>query len=167
MLPADFVIVCPQGSLLDKRDPDGGAYYPDHLALRGELKALSAAVLERWGDAVAPQSWRYMGYSQGATMGALAIVGEVGFFSELILIEGGGENWTLGRARAFKESGGRRVLLLCGTPGCAKRGEASASVLNGAGLDALFKNAPGSGHTYGGQVARLVHEGMVRWDADR
>lgn len=166
-LPADFIVVCPQGALLDKRDPEGGAYYPNHLALREELSALSDALWARFGKAVSSQGWRYMGYSQGATMGALAIVGELPIFTELVLMEGGGESWTLARAQAFKEGGGERALLVCGTPACAKRGATSAAALRQVGLDALHKNAPGSGHTYGGQVARLVLEEMARWEAER
>lgn len=165
-VPGDFIVVCPQGALLDKRDPEGGSYYPDHFALRRELEALSLAILERFGDTVAPQGWRYMGYSQGATMGALALVGELSIFTELVLIEGGGESWSLTRAHTFKKSGGARALLVCGTPACAKRGEMSAAALKQAGLDARHLNAPGSGHTYGGEVARLVLEEMARWEAE-
>src|SRR5690606_30948577 len=33
-MPSDFVLVCPAGALLDRRNPEGGAYFPDHLKLR-------------------------------------------------------------------------------------------------------------------------------------
>lgn len=163
-LPPDVALICPQGSLLNRGDPEGGAYFPDHLALGLELGALRTATLEKWGAHVHDQGWRYIGYSQGATMGALAIVGALPVFTELVLIEGGGESWTAPRARDFEASGGQRVLLVCGTPGCAKRGEQSALLLRQAGLDARHVHAPGGGHTYGGEVGRLALEGMSLWE---
>jgi pimeloyl-ACP methyl ester carboxylesterase len=165
-LPAGVLVVCPQGSLLDRRVPEGGAYFADHLALRREITAVIEAIRSRWGKDVQDKQWRYIGYSQGATMGALALVGELALFTELVLIEGGGESWSTQRARAFQVGGGQRVLLACGTPGCAKRGEQSASTLRQVGLEALHVYAPGSGHTYGGEVARRVHETMARWDRE-
>lgn len=165
-LKADVVLICPQGSLLNRAEPDGGAYYPDHLALGRELVALLAAIEEKWGEAVDEGSFRYIGYSQGATMGALAVVGELPVFTELVLIEGGGESWTPSRAHSFKESGGQRVLLACGTPGCAKRGEQSVLVLRQAGVEARHVHAPGGGHTYGGEVGRLALEGMRAWETE-
>lgn len=165
-LPPDVALVCPQGSLLNRGEPEGGAYFSDHLALGRELGALRVAIMEKWGANVQDQGWRYIGYSQGATMGALAVVGALPVFTELVLIEGGGESWTAPRVRDFKLSGGQRVLLACGTPGCAKRGEQSASALRQAGLDARHVHAPGGGHTYGGEVGRLALEGMRLWESE-
>ncbi len=163
-LPPDIVLVCPQGSLLRRGDPDGGAFFPDHLALRSELTALIDAVRGRLGSRISDRGWRYVGYSQGATMGALAIVGEISVFRDLVLIEGGGENWSLERALDFEESGGQRVLLACGTPGCDKRGRASVAVLEQAGLEARHEYAAGVGHTYAGGVGNLVLRAMMAWE---
>lgn len=165
VFPSDVVLICPQGSLLDRSAPEGGAYFPDHLALRRELVALVDSVTDKWGTKVRDVGWRYIGYSQGATMGALAIVGELAIFEELVLIEGGGESWTTQRALDFKAGGGERVLFACGTPGCKKRGDHSESVLLQAGIEARHVHAPGGGHTYGGEVGRLAYEGMSAWDS--
>lgn len=163
-LPSDIVLICPQGSLLRRGEPEGGAYFPDHLALRKELLALIDATQQRFSDHIADSDWRFIGYSQGATMGALAIVGEISIFSDLVLIEGGGENWTLQRALDFKGNGGERVLLACGTNGCAKRAEKSVEALEQAGLWARHQHANGVGHTYGGGVGRAVLETMMTWE---
>lgn len=84
----DWIIACPTGALLDRRQPNGGAYFPDHFRLRAELVALVAALRGRFSQDLT-ERFRFMGYSQGATMGALAIVGELDVFDELVLIEGG------------------------------------------------------------------------------
>lgn len=106
-----------------------------------------------------------MGYSQGATMGALAVVGELPVFDELVLIEGGGESWTATRARAFRENGGRRIILGCGTRGCERHAQRSMPILKEAGVDATFANAPGGGHTYGGTVGEAVYAALQAWNA--
>lgn len=159
ILPLDVWIVCPTGALLRRGDPEGGAYFPDHKKLREELRALSAQLKRLHGKEVSDEDWTFIGYSQGATMGALAIVHprEAGeserIFTRLVLVEGGGEYWTDARSRSFSEAGGTHVTLACGTPGCAKNAERSLAPLEKAGLTASFANAPGGGHTYGGAVA--------------
>jgi predicted esterase len=163
-MPDDYVLVCPEGALLDRRNPHGGAYYPDHLKLREELVALVAALRERLGARIVQGGYRYVGYSQGATMGALAIVGEIDFFKELVLIEGGGENWSSRRATEFKARGGERVLLSCGTQGCTAHARRSVPILEAAGVEAQEAHAPGAGHTYGGGVGRAVLAKMADWN---
>lgn len=159
ILPLDVWIVCPTGTLLRRSEPDGGAYYPDHRKLREELRALSAQLKKDHGQVLSDKDWTFIGYSQGATMGALAIVHprEAGeperIFTRLVLVEGGSEYWTDARSRSFSEAGGTHVILACGTQSCAKHAERSRAPVEKAGLTFAFANAPGGGHTYGGAVA--------------
>lgn len=161
-LPLDVWIVCPTGSLLDVRNPEGGAYFPNHRALRSELRALRKALQVAYGEQLQAEGWTYIGYSQGATMGALSIVSpqEAGeperCFQRLILIEGGGEYWTLNRAKSFKAAGGTSVTLACGTAGCAKHANTALPHMKVAELAAYFIDAPGGGHTYEGSVAEAL-----------
>jgi predicted esterase len=158
-LPLDVWIVCPQGSLLDRRDPSGGAYFPNHHALQNELRAVSQTLLELDEAKIQTEDWTFIGYSQGATMGALAIVSPKEAdererrFTRLLLIEGGGEYWTRARATSFKNAGGRSVTLVCGTNGCGSHARRSVPVFEKAELDGTFIDAPHGGHTYGGKVA--------------
>jgi predicted esterase len=161
--PLDVLFVCPTGALLNRGEPEGGAYFPDHLKLRAELQALVLALRARMGADLSPRDWTYMGYSQGATMGALAIVGEMTDFARLILIEGGAENWTTSRAQQFREGGGQSVLLACGTKGCATHGRRSLVALEGADLEAAHLHVTGGGHTYGGSVGHALHERLIKW----
>jgi pimeloyl-ACP methyl ester carboxylesterase len=159
ILPLDVWLVCPTGTLLRRGEPDGGAYYPDHRKLREELRALSAQLKKDHGQVLSDKDWTFIGYSQGATMGALAVVHprEAGeperIFTRLVLVEGGSEYWTDARSRSFSEAGGTHVTLACGTRGCANNAERSRAPLEKAGLTFAFANAPGAGHTYGGKVA--------------
>jgi predicted esterase len=156
------VLLCLSGVPLRKSDPDGGAYFPNHFELRDELSAALAALQEH------PLYFRllperaFLGYSQGATMGALAVVGEHEFAS-LVLIEGGAENWTQGRARSFRGNGGKRVLLVCGTPGCKAHAERSVPVLLAADLASEAEFVEGAGHTYVGAVAETVWQKLLSW----
>jgi predicted esterase len=162
-LPPDFVLVCPAGALLDRREPEGGAFFPDHLALRAELTALLLALKGEFAGKLR-SSFRYMGYSQGATMGALAVVGELPIFTELVLLEGGAENWTALRVQEFAAGGGERVLLACGTKGCARHSERARGAFERGGVSLDVVDAIGTGHTYGGAVGQGALRVILGWE---
>lgn len=160
---ANVVLLCLAGVPLDRRVPEGGHYFPDHHSLGREVAAGLDAIRKRLPEGALEPNYRFLGYSQGATMGALALVGGELGFADLILIEGGGENFTALRARRFFEEGGRRVVLACGTRSCDEHGRRALAALTGAGVRATHLSMPGAGHTYGGLVARSVVDAMSGW----
>jgi hypothetical protein len=85
-------------------------------------------------------------------MGALMLVDHGDMFPHLLLIEGGSGEWTMGRAKRFRATGGKSVAILCGTSGCARRAKNSQAVLERAGLRARAEHVEGGGHAYWGTV---------------
>lgn len=139
---------------------EGSYYYPEHHTL-GQI---FTQTLDRLKVALEPRNSRlqlYVGYSQGATMGALMLHEVATVPPNLLLVEGGYEGWTVKRCRTFKLKGGRRVYFACGTDTCAKRAELIVERLNGAGIEARYGFAQGAGHTPGGQVGELAASGLA------
>ena len=118
---------------MSRFDPEAaGFYYRDHHALAAELRAALAALDRRFGARVDHAGAVYAGFSQGATMGALALP-EFGFTSAM-LVEGGTDDWTVTHARAFHDAGGERVVFVAapavqpvGRPRRARRARSSAA----------------------------------------
>ncbi len=166
-LADDVLIVCPTGTLLRRDDENGGAYFESHLVLREEIEALAAAIRERFQKRVLWGDWLYLGYSQGATMGALALlegeplVGKAGF-SQLVLVEGRGENWNVARSQRFRNSGGESVALVCGTPSCGRHGRGNIPHLQRAGLTASLIEVEGGGHAYWGSMTDGVRAALAK-----
>jgi pimeloyl-ACP methyl ester carboxylesterase len=148
------VILCPAGKPLGGNY--GGHYHPDHFALEKLVVASVAALESAFGDALADGPMVYAAYSQGATMGALMIVGHADRFSRLILVEGGFSEWNVARGVEFRKGGGQRVLFACGTNHCRKKAERSVEWLQKAGLESRLETDVRAGHTYGGQVGVLL-----------
>jgi hypothetical protein len=81
-------------------------------------------------------------------------------------MEGGYRDWSVARARAFADSGGKRVLIACGTKSCKEHAAAALGWLERSGIEARVV-ATSAGHTYEGAVAEAVRanfEWLVRDD---
>jgi len=144
-------LLCLRGTPLDVRYPSA-YYYRDHFALGRELKAAISAVRRQHGARFAKGAGLYAGFSQGAIM-AVGMIPEFGAeLPHLVLIEGGYEYWSVPHARKYAKAGGKRVLIACGTDGCARKARKAAEWLRQAGLEAHVAYAPGAGHTPGGAV---------------
>jgi len=144
-----WFVLCPCGLPLRRGEPE--YFYPDHHALEREVMASISAARAKYGARVAVGGGVYVGYSQGATMGALMLVEHGDEFPHLLLIEGGSGDWTLARAQRFRATGGESVFIVCGTSGCGKRATRSLPVLERAGLRAAVRALSG-GHTELGEV---------------
>jgi poly(3-hydroxybutyrate) depolymerase len=167
-------VLCPRGVTMDVSAPpaERGYFYPAHPALGREVRAAIDALVARFGDRVDPRAAVYAGYSQGATMGALAFAPDPAPFVGLVLVEGGFDEWTLRSAESLRAGGARRVLFVCGRAVCADGARRSASYLKRAGVDARVIDVRGAGHTHGGAVEAGVREAMpfvlgddARWSA--
>jgi predicted esterase len=167
-------VLCPRGASLNAHvAPEDAAYFYDgHPRLAREVEAALDALTARFGDRVDARAAVYAGFSQGATMGALALPLLPGRFARAVLIEGGDADWSRYTARVFATHGGARALFLCGRPACAANARRSAGYLEREGVPARAIHAVGAGHTYGGKVEQelvgalgWLLEGDPRWQA--
>jgi predicted esterase len=142
------------------QDSARGYYYPDHLKLSEELMAARSAMLERYAPLLQTDQSVYVGYSQGASMGVLAVANHGDLWPRLALVEGGYDDWTSSLARSYKSRGGRRVLFVCGTEHCRKSASQAVTTLTRAGVAARLLMAPNGGHRPDGPVAVRVREGL-------
>jgi hypothetical protein len=136
-------------------------FYPEHHTL-GKIFSETMTAL---GDILTRRRsvlHTYVGYSQGATMGALMLHEAVSVPPNLLLVEGGVEGWTDKRCRSFRARGGRRVFFACGTTSCARQAKGVVTRLRKAGVEAEVTWAQGAGHTPGGAVGELARAGL-RW----
>ncbi|MEO6602178.1 MAG: hypothetical protein ABIQ16_20015 [Polyangiaceae bacterium] len=151
-------------------NPADGEYYPDHRQLERETFAALAALRSRYSARIADGPVLYAGFSQGATMGALMLVDHAQEVTRLVFVEGGFADWSVARARAFRERGGERVLFVCGRKECAGRAKTSVAWFKLAGVPARVEYVPGAGHSHDARVeARILAtlpwllEGDARW----
>lgn len=138
----------------------GGYYYPDHRALEAELLAAERAARDAEPRMLAG-SGVYAGFSQGASMGSVMLSAHGARFPYLVLVEGF-ELWNVARAKAFQKSGGKRVLLACGTRQCQSTARQSVRWLEQGGVEGRLEYASGAGHTPGGEVERAL-VGALPW----
>jgi predicted esterase len=142
------------------RDPARGYYYPNHLELSDELVAVHAALMEKHSQSIYPQSSVYIGYSQGASMGVLAVAAHGDWWPRLLLVEGGYDSWSPQLAQRYSASGGQRVLLVCGTEHCRTLAQKAVLTLTRARVSAMLLTAPGAGHRPDGPVVARVRDGL-------
>jgi predicted esterase len=154
LLGGSHLIVCLRGQPLFRADPARGFYFPDHIELGRELSALILA-MENLGVSLQP-GWTFAGYSQGATMGALALGEAVGPFRRLVLIEGGYQSFSFVGVTRMAEQGLARVVLVCGGRSCVSGSLGTASLLEKAGVEVRRVVAEGAGHTYLNGVEEAV-----------
>ena len=162
MLNGKATILCPRGKLRYAGDEARGYYYPDHLFLEREVKSAVAAFETRFEPRSAGEKYIYAGYSQGASMGALAFAGHGELFSQLILIEGGYKDLTRGLAERYVHSGGTGALFVCGTKACHDQAQSKLAVFKQLGLTVEVHYAPGAGHRPDGAVTRALLKALPR-----
>ena len=161
MLGPTAGLLCLAGKRMVARDPTRGFYYPDHMRLSDELSAAHAAMFKKYSGALLGTTSVYIGYSQGATMGVLAIAPHGDIWPRLALVEGGYDSWSSALARNFKDNGGQRVLFVCGTEHCRKLAAQARSTLERTGVEARLLTATNAGHRPDGPVAARVKEGLI------
>ncbi|HET7541050.1 MAG TPA: hypothetical protein VFK05_14305 [Polyangiaceae bacterium] len=150
------ILLCVRGRARGP-NPADGEYYPDHPSLERETFAALTALRARAESRIAEGSVYYAGFSQGATMGALMLPEHGDEVRRLVLIEGGYAEWSVARARAFREHGGERVLFVCGRKECAAEARKSAHWFKLAGVPAQVEYVAGAGHSHDARVeARVI-----------
>ncbi len=142
-------LLCLRGTPLSRGD-SGSYFYKNHHELEREFSAALSVFDRPFKVGV------YVGFSQGAIMGAPMIVAHAARFPRLVLIEGGYEYWSRATARKFARNGGKRVLFVCGTKWCNDRAAIPAAWLAQEKVAVRVEYAQGAGHTPGGEVMQLT-----------
>ena len=150
------LLLCLAGTPVNRRDPDTGYFFEHHHALEKEALAALDALRREHQSAIAPGPVVYVGFSQGAIMGALFTAQHPELFRRLLLIEGGYDEWDVATARRFAGAGNARVLFVCGVSHCTRHARRSLGWLRRGGVEARLEHAPGAGHTYEGEVGERV-----------
>lgn len=132
-------------------------YYPEHHSLGRWLDAALSRTQTDYATRL-DGTFIYVGYSQGATMGALAVQTHPTPVPHLILVEGGLDGWNQSRAAQFQRRGGRSVTFACGTRSCDAKARRLQSLLERVGLTVQVHHALGAGHTPLGEVSDFVQQ---------
>lgn len=148
-------VVCPRGRPLSPSTFAWGS--PDELERRAE-DAL-AALYERYGAYVDMQASIFAGFSQGATLSGTYLRAHAARFPIAILAEGGYSLLeTPAFARAFYAGGGRRLVLVCGTPGCFARAHRAKHLLASENLQILVVGDEKAGHNLNERMQRALQD---------
>lgn len=150
---ANSFVACPHGS---KSSADRYAWASAaQLAARVEVAVTQTRA--RFGAYVDQGPLIYAGFSQGATLAEPLLLEHAARFPIAILAEGG---YALTRspsfARAFREKGGRRLVLVCGTRACFQNARAARKGLEHAGLQVLVVGDEQAGHNLNERMQKAL-----------
>lgn len=160
------VVVCPRGKLRwdTPSEPEQRRYYFPAAGngasastwIQREVDAAVRALETNFPTRVAPGPVLYIGFSQGAILGASLLIQAPRRFPRAILVEGGHGAWNADTARTFARGGGQRVLFACGRESCEHSARRAAAELARAGVKVKVVYAPDQGHTYDAKVQEQV-----------
>jgi hypothetical protein len=166
-------VLCLRGS-----KTGGSTYlYRSASALTREIDAGVHALALRFPGFVDEGPMLYTGFSHGAIVGVSVVASAPARFPYAIFTEGGEDQWTAARAKAYAAGGGKRVLFACGLRGRVGAAQPIAAMLERAGIGArvVLGKLPSTGqfiHWYNGPVADeekaqlpWLLEGDARFDA--
>lgn len=140
---AQSFVLCPRGS---KMDSERFAWVSSAAIERG-LSAALAEVRVRYQPYLADAPHIYAGFSQGATLSEPILLARAAEFPIAILAEGGyAISQSASFARAYRQAGGRRVVLVCGSRPCFASAARARPILERAGLRVLIVGDPLAGH---------------------
>jgi predicted esterase len=157
-------VLCPRGrkTHFGVSDEYSAYYFPNHHWLRRALHASLTAVQTQYRKHLDATRAVYVGFSQGAIMGALTVAPEPTRFPRAVFIEGGGSEWNVPIASAYLRGGGKRVAFACGVKSCHLQAQRAVRYLRRAGVPARAAYVPGAGHTYGAALAPAVRS-VFEW----
>lgn len=160
------VIVCPRGRLRwDTPDepalrryyfPAAGSGASASAWIEREVAAAVRALAAGAASRIADGPVLYIGFSQGAILGATLLIHAPAQFPRAILVEGGHGAWSADSARTFARGGGQRILFACGRESCERSARRAAAELLRAGVQTKVVYAPDQGHTYDAKVKEQV-----------
>jgi hypothetical protein len=148
-------VVCPAG------EPGGlpnGFVWGNDWRVEQEVNAAVEALRHRFGEHVAGGCTLLAGFSQGAIRMAPILARGGGFCPQAALCEGAYDALGKDFARAFVGWGGRRILLGCSQPYCAKVFREREAPLRGAGVDVRTVDSGGRTHNLNGEMVSTLRE---------
>ena len=148
-------VVCPAGA--PGGLPNGFVWGNDAMVER-EVNAAVGALRRRFGDHVAAGCALLAGFSQGAIRMAPILARSSGFCPQAALCEGAYDALDRSFARGFVGSGGRRMLLGCSQPYCAKVFREREAPLSAAGIDVRIVDSGGRTHNLNGEMVSALRE---------
>ncbi len=167
LLPDDYLLVCTRGYPSNKHLPEAqrGYFYDGHPKLGQELQAIFTvlATEEPYASSVELERALYVGFSQGASMGILALHERpelAAHFNGVLLVDGGAGEWTVSLAKRMAQRD-MRVGIVCGQPSCREKAERSRPWLAQAGLAAELRLRTAS-HSLEGPLGEDVKE-LLPW----
>lgn len=159
-------VVCPSGQ---PGGMPGGFVWGNDEAVEREANAAVEALRRKFGAYVAPGCTLLAGFSQGAIRMTPMLARGGGFCPQAVLCEGAYDAIGANFARAFYGAGGRRLLLGCSQPYCAKVFRGQETHLRAAGIDVRTVYSGGHTHNLNGETVSTLREAwpwLVR-DDDR
>jgi predicted esterase len=146
-------VVCPQGN---KLTPQTFAWAsPQVLATR--VDAAVAAARARYGPYIDSTAMIFAGFSQGATFAEPFLRQNAARFKIAILAEGGyATARSASFAKAFRAGGGRRIVLVCGSPHCFTAAVSAKPILERAGIETLVVGDAKAGHNLNERMQRAL-----------
>lgn len=161
LLGEGTLVACTRGFPQNRHlpEPQRGYFYDGHHRLGAELTALLAALSSEapYAGNIGTAGALYAGFSQGATMGLLALHEDpalAAHFDGILLIDGGAGEWTVSLAERMAARH-TRVAIVCGVATCRDKITHSRSWLERAGLDHRVR-ITGAGHRLDGRNGEEV-----------
>lgn len=146
-------IACPQG--VPMSTTTFGWSTPAQLQERA-LASLEV-VRARYPEYLSKEPLVFAGFSQGATFAEPFLRKHAARFPIAILAEGGYRTaQSPSFAKAYRAAGGRRVVLVCGSPSCFTSARGAKRVIEGAGLQVLIVGDPKAGHNLNQQMQQAL-----------
>lgn len=156
-------IACPRGS---KLGPSTFAWSSSSAIEAGVEHALEVA-RARFGRYIDGGPLVFAGFSQGATLAEPLLRRQAARFPIAILAEGGYQTvQSAAFAQSYRAGGGRRVVLVCGTPNCFRSSARGKLVLERAGLEVLVVGDPKAGHNLNQELQRALQASWADIVAD-
>jgi predicted esterase len=155
-------VACPRGSKA------GGERFAWASAqqLASRVETAISQTRARFGAYVAEGPMIYAGFSQGATLAEPLLLQHAARFPIAILAEGGYQTArSASFARAFRDKGGRRVVLVCGTPACFQHARAARKGLERAGLQVLVVGDEKAGHNLNERMQKALQNAWTEISA--
>ena len=152
-------VVCPMGL------PMAGAVYGwgSTRNITTAVDRAIAAVREKFPGYVGTGPTIYAGFSQGATLASDFLIKNGARFPVAVIAEGGYDYLANSVfAHRYHAAGGRRILILCGTPGCFVNAKRAKSIAEREGLDAIVTGDPKAGHNLNGLMQQALQRDWYR-----
>lgn len=150
-------IACPHGS---KQGHDRFAW-SSSKQLAAAVDAAVSHTQARFGAYVAVGPRIYAGFSQGASLAEPLLLAQASRFPIAILAEGGyATSRSPSFGRAYQAAGGRRVVLVCGSPACFRNAKLARKNLESAGLQVLVVGDEKAGHNLNQRMQQAL---QIAW----